>query len=141
MGQYCTLQSGKIKYSELPDIIKGIGGRIIINKPKPEIKNTRTIDTDRLCTYFTPKFNGAQNHKNQFNELVQILQRDRNSNKDFARIATMLYDSENMSRKKPSTLSEWIQIFGECIEIKIHIYHRNKIDISELMKKEFSMII
>lgn len=76
---------------------------------------SREIDKEELRRYFKPQFNGMGNGTiNYFDTLVDELENDKNA-KEFGQIALMIYESDKMNNRKPTTFSKWYDVFCECV--------------------------
>lgn len=93
----------------------------IITKPK------RTININKLKEYFIPTFKGMGNGNiNNFDLMIEELKATF-TGKEFAQIALMIYESEQMNKRKPNTFSEWYKLFCEFIDCEQKSYDPNKL--------------
>lgn len=85
---------------------------------KNKIPTKRKIDISKLQSYFVGDFYSTRtNPINYFDKLIEELETNRNQ-KDFARIAFLIYSGNQMNRpKKPKTFLEWYRIFCQIIDI------------------------
>jgi hypothetical protein len=84
------------------------------NTDKPQ----RTINVEKLKDYFCAKFKGMGNGNiNHFDVMIEELKTDRTA-KEFAQIAYMIYQSDQMNARKPSTFAGWYRVFCENTGIK-----------------------
>jgi len=81
-----------------------------------EEKPQRTIDEERLKSYFLSPFKGMGNGNiNHFETMIEEFKTDRTA-KEFAQIALMIYESQKMSDRKTNTFAEWYSIFCKCVD-------------------------
>lgn len=106
-----------------------------INKP---VKKERTIKEAELKEYFTLAFRGRGNGNiDYFENLLGDLKKDWND-KDFARIANMIYNSKKLAPSmRPSTFIEWYKKFCELVEFKFHGYKPNALKPDDSLKNTF----
>lgn len=91
------------------------------------IHKERTIDAEKLQSYFLPAFKGMGNGTiNHFDSMIEELKTNRSA-KEFARIALIIYESDKVNRRKPKTFAEWHKIFCECIGCEQIKYDPNKL--------------
>lgn len=77
------------------------------------------IDTATLEKYFKPSFRGAGGKFNQFRVLVDMLEGVRKeSSRNVGAVALLIYESDQMSIRKPSSFKKWIDIFFECMGLE-----------------------
>ena len=80
----------------------------------------RTIDNEKLKTYFKPDFS-------YFSLLLSDLEKEQVP-KRFAEIALMIYESRTaLNRRKPPTFEAWYKIFCECVGCEKKTYQANKL--------------
>lgn len=118
-----------------------------INKASEQLKKPvekeRTIKEDELCEYFTPTFRGerGENTYNYFETLISDLRENRND-KEFARIALMIYKSGNMIKaKKKATFKDWYRTFCELVGCGFNkAYKPCNLQPTKDLEKKFSYI-
>ena len=110
-------------------------------QPKNGISKTeppsRTIDEERLGSYFNAKFKGAGENYNYLEELVAGI-RSLKTQKEVAMVAHMIFDCKTYFTNKPKTFSKWLrEFFGivgwECPKELA----RNKYNPDERIKRAF----
>ena len=91
-----------------------------------------------LSSYFGPKFRRANMAGIDYlAQLASDLQRYKHKDKDFARIALMLYNSQSMICK-PSAFKEWYKVFCEVVGCRyVESYHPHNIGSYEKMRSVF----
>lgn len=108
------------------------------NTNKPDQKE-RVIKESELKKYFKQVFQGAGNSGiDYFTEhLLPDLRKDWND-KDFARIANMIYSSGKLNpSKKPSTFTKWYRIFCELVGCGFHKYKPSALEPNDSVKSTF----
>lgn len=106
-------------------------------QPRPaEQKEMNPEQVEELKQYFVAKFKGAGNFPNYFSYLIndlKVLQSD----KDFARVALMIYNSKYIVTKPP-TFNAWLKIFLHIVGVETkYSYRPNKLAPTELISKTF----
>ena len=102
-------------------------------------KKERVIKAAELKEYFTLAFKGGGNGNIDYftNNLLPDLKVDR-SDKDFARIAYMIYSNGKLQASmRPNTFKEWYQKFCELVGCGFHEYKPNALNPDDRLKKAF----
>ena len=97
--------------SELSQLVEDCKPR----KAQPDSdKPQRTINADKIKDYFVPTFKGAGNGNiNYFDTMINELKNIR-SNREFAQVALMIYRSNKMNIRKPTSFNKWYKLICEC---------------------------
>ena len=101
------------------------------------IELSRPINEEELKEYFTSNFKGGNiNSFNHFKfDLLPLLRKNR-SDKDMAKIAFIIYNSNAISKqKKPTTFKEWYETFAKLVGFKTHDGYRPNV-----LKKKIDML-
>ena len=102
-------------------------------------QNERKINEDGLKECFRIAFRGAGNGNIDYftNNLLPDL-KQKWSDKDFAKIALMIYNSgELTSAMRPNTFKEWYQRFCKLVGCGFHEYKPNALIPNDRLKKAF----
>ena len=103
------------------------------------VKKERVIKGAELKEYFTLAFKGGGNGNIDYftNNLLPDLKVER-SDKDFARIAYMIYSNGKLQASMhPNTFKEWYQKFCELVDCEFHEYKPNALNPDDRLKKAF----
>lgn len=124
----------------LKELAEGMNGSAVAS-----VELSRTINEEELKKYFTPNFKGGNNwnsHNYFERELLPDLRKKR-SDKDMAKIAFIIYNSNAISKqKKPTTFKEWYETFANLVGFKTHDgYKPNVLKKGiDMLEKEFSFL-
>ena len=102
-------------------------------------KDERNINVEKLREYFNLPFKGVGHDNIDYftNNLLPDLRQNR-SDKDFAKIALMIYGSGKLvSGMRPNTFKEWYRIFCELVGCGFHEYKPNALIPNDIFKKAF----
>lgn len=91
----------------------------------PDLKESkeRSINKDKLSTYFKPKFKGMGRCENDFEKLceeVETITKDyakKRIGKKIAQIALLIYNSEKLNSRKPEYFIDWHRLFCDCFRV------------------------
>lgn len=77
------------------------------------------IDKETLKKYFKRSFRGEGGKTDQFNILISLMEGIRQeSSRNVGAVALLIYESDQMSIRKPSSFKKWIDIFFECMGLE-----------------------
>ena len=130
------------KYSCM--IVEMIGRLKTFDNPPPQ-KKGRILKEDSLKEYFTLTFKGGGNSSTKINYFTEYLlpdlEIDRND-KDFARIAYLIYDSGKLIKTmRPKTFKQWYSIFCDLVGCKYNAnYKPSNLNIGDEFKKSFNYL-
>ena len=125
-------------------IVEMIGRLKTFDNPPPQ-KKGRILKEDSLKEYFTLTFKGGGNSSTKINYFTEYLlpdlEIDRND-KDFARIAYLIYDSGNLIKTmRPKTFKQWYSIFCDLVGCKYNAnYKPSNLNIGDEFKKSFNYL-
>lgn len=111
----------------------------MISQTTKNENNMRSIKEDELKSYFKLSFKGGGNGNIDYftNNLLPDLRQNR-TDKDFARIAYMIYDNEKLQGSmRPNTFKEWYRIFCKLVGCGFHEYKPNALSADDSFKKAF----
>lgn len=120
-----------------------------LDNPSPQkdksIKKERILKEDSLKEYFTLTFKGGGNSATKIDYFTEFLlpdlKIDRND-KDFARIAYLIYESGKLIKTmRPKTFKQWYSIFCELVGCKYNVnYKPSNLKIGDEFKKSFNYL-
>lgn len=120
-----------------------------LDNPSPQkdksIKKERILKEDSLKEYFTLTFKGGGNSATKINYFTEFLlpdlKIDRND-KDFARIAYLIYESGKLIKTmRPKTFKQWYSIFCKLVGCKYNVnYKPSNLKIGDEFKKNFNYL-
>lgn len=108
-----------------------------------DINSPRSIKENELKDCFILSFKGGGSGNIDYfkDNLLPDLQQNWND-KDFARIALMIYDSGKlMSAMRPNTFTKWYKKFCELVGCGFHKYKPNALNPDERLKKAFYYLL
>lgn len=120
-----------------------------LDNPSPHkdesIKKERVLDEDNLKGYFTLTFKGGGNSTTKIDYFTEFLlpdlRIDRND-KDFARIAYLIYESGKLIKAiRPKTFKQWYRLFCNLVGCNYNAnYKPSNLKISDEFKKNFNYL-
>jgi hypothetical protein len=100
------------------------------------------VDTEVLKTYFKPKFKGMGGNLDYFSVFTDDL-KTLNQPIDFARVALMCYEGDQMNSLRPAAFSKWYRTFCKivgCIHTTMDNKNKIRSNIPQNMKDRFSYL-
>lgn len=120
-----------------------------LDNPSPQkdepIKKERVLDEDNLKGYFTLTFKGGGNSTTKIDYFTEFLlpdlRIDRND-KDFARIAYLIYESGKLIKTmRPKTFKQWYRLFCNLVGCKYNVnYKPSNLKIGDEFKRSFNYL-
>lgn len=130
-------------YSTLSSSIKTEHEIFGDNNPTEKTSSECSINEEKLKKYFKLSFKGGGNgNMDHFQNLVDDLKISR-SDKDMARIALMIYESEKLlDSMKPRTFAAWYKKFCELVGCEFHeSYNKSKLNLSDEFQRGFGYLV
>lgn len=111
-----------------------------------EENNAHSINKDELKKYFTLQFKGGGNSRTRTDYFTDYLLPALNvnwSDKNFARIALLIYNSDCLLRDlKPNTFSGWYKLFCDTVGCRYNKnYKKSNLDITDAFKNRFFYLL
>ena len=115
------------------------------NKSMQKANSRQILKEEELKKYFSLSFKGGGNSATKIDYFTEYLLPDLKVNrtdKDFARIALLIYDSGKLNQSmKPRTFTMWYQTFCCLVGCKYHKhYKRSNLGVDDKFKKSFNYL-
>lgn len=115
------------------------------NDLMPKASSRQMLKEEELKKYFSLSFKGGGNSATKIDYFTEYLLPDLKVNrtdKDFARIALLIYDSGKLNQSmKPRTFTMWYQTFCCLVGCKYHKhYKRSNLGVDDKFKKSFNYL-
>ena len=106
---------------------------------KKEEEEKRKVNVEEMRKYFNTTFNGGTKDSiDNAANLCDKLSKGSFTDKDFAKIAYMIYSSPYMNQNKPQTFRAWYQTFCSIVGCEYHeSYKPNKLNPTVALREQF----